>query len=246
MARYASRGLHRRLVEELGAAIVGGQIVPGERVDVDLLEERHGVSRTVVREAIRVLATKGLVDARPKRGTYVLERDRWNMLDADVIGWRYGAELDTQFLGNLHEVRQIIEPAVARIAATRRTDEDLDRLRQALDDMAMATSDVEAAVDADVRFHHTLITATHNEMLEQLEIIIAVGLRTRDLVAMGAGIDAATDVPRHKAIVDAVARGDPAGADAAMQALLERAAADAAAALDRRQRGSRGKQRARS
>src|SRR5262249_36527084 len=152
-------------------------------VDVDELERRHGVSRTVVREAIRVLATKGLVDARPKRGTFVLDREQWNMLDPEVISWRYSGRPDAQFLQGLDEVRRIVEPAGARLAAIRRTEQDLELLRDALDEMTNA-DDIDAAVSADLRFHRTLVAATHNEILRHIEIVLDAALRARDMLAM--------------------------------------------------------------
>jgi GntR family galactonate operon transcriptional repressor len=230
MAIYVSRGLHGRLVEELGAEIGSGRIAPGERLDVEELERRHGVSRTVVREAIRVLATKGLVDARPKRGTFVLDREHWNMLDPEVIAWRYSSRPDAQFLQSLDEVRRIVEPAGARLAATRHTEEDLELLRAALEAMTSAAADdIEAAVDADLHFHRTLIAATHNEILRHLEIIVVAALRARDMLAMGALPD--SDLPGHAAVVEAVADRNPDDAEAAMHQLLDRAATHAGAAV---------------
>jgi DNA-binding FadR family transcriptional regulator len=227
MSGYVSRGLHGRLVQELGSTIASGQIAPGERVDVEALEGQHGVSRTVVREAIRVLATKGLVDARPKRGTFVLERQHWNVLDPDVLRWLYSAAPDMRFLESLNEVRQIIEPAGARLAAMRRTDADVVDMRAALDEMA-AEFDLEKSVAADIRFHHALTTATHNEMLQQLGTILEAGLRARDLLIMAEDLDA--DVPTHAAVLDAIEAGDPDRAESAMHVLLERSIADAARA----------------
>jgi DNA-binding FadR family transcriptional regulator len=228
MAIDFSRGLYGKLVEELGSTIASGRIASGQRLDVDGLEQRHGVSRTVVREAIRVLTTKGLVDARPKRGTFVLERQHWNLLDPDVVRWHIGATPDIQFLDKLNEVRQIVEPASARLAATRRTDADVADLRAALGDMQRA-DEIQAAVDADVRFHRLLVLATHNELLEHLEMLLFAGLRARNLVAMRARFD--TDLPRHTAVVDAVEAGDPARAEAAMHALLEHSAEHAREAV---------------
>jgi DNA-binding FadR family transcriptional regulator len=104
-----------------------------------------------------------LVDARPRRGTYVLDPREWNMLDLDIIGWRYDPRPNGQFLKSLEEVRQIIEPAAARLAAIRRTDHDLEALQGALDDM-VGSADIGAAVAADLAFHRSLFAATHNEM----------------------------------------------------------------------------------
>lgn len=222
MASSVVRGLHAQLVDEVGAAIAGGEIQPGERLDVEGLEKVHGVSRTVVREAVRVLATKGMVDARPRRGTFVLERELWNMLDTDVLHWVYGGQPETQFLASLDEVRHIVEPAGARLAATRRTDEDLVAMRQALQAMHDADTDVDAAVTADVHFHRTLAAAAHNDMLGHLEALLLVGLRTRDVLTMRVRFD--SDLPSHTAVVDAIEAQDPDAAEAAMHRLLQRAA----------------------
>ena len=120
----ATRGLVGRLTEEIGSAIVDGTFPAGERLDLELIERRHDVSRTVVREALRVLATKGVIEARPKRGTIVLAPERWNMLDPEMLAWRLRRP-DAGWLASLDEVRQIVEPAAARIAARRRTGDDL-------------------------------------------------------------------------------------------------------------------------
>ncbi len=232
MASYVSRGLYGRLVQELGAEIVTGRVAPGERLDVEELERRHGVSRTVVREAIRVLTTKGLVDARPKRGTYVLEAEQWNMLDPEVIGWRYSGRPDKQFLQSLDEVRQVLEPAGARLAAERRTDQDLVELHAALAAMAAARDDIESAVAADLHFHRMVFVATHNEMLQHLEILLLAGLRARDLLAMAASLE--IDLPGHTAVVAAIEAGNAKRAEAAMHKLLDKAAAHAGAAIRKR------------
>jgi DNA-binding FadR family transcriptional regulator len=229
MVSSSSRGLYGRLVQELGTSIVAGTIAPGERLDVEGLELRHGVSRTVVREAIRVLATKGLVDARPRRGTYVLEPHEWNMLDPDIIGWRYDPRPDAAFLQSLEEVRQIIEPAAARLAAKRRTKEDVQALRRALDDMAGAADDIDAAVAADLAFHRSLFAATHNEMLAQIESLLLAGLRARDTMAMEARFDA--DIPSHAAVLKAISKRSGGAAETAMRRLLDHAAADIREAL---------------
>jgi GntR family transcriptional regulator, galactonate operon transcriptional repressor len=229
MVSPTSRGLYGRLVQELGTSIVNGTIAPGERLDVDGLEHRHGVSRTVVREAVRVLATKGLVDARPRRGTYVLEPREWNMLDPDIISWRFDPRPDAKFLRSLEEVRQIIEPAAARLAAKRRTKQDLAAMREALDEMADSADDIDAAVAADLAFHRNLFAATHNEMLEHIEMLLLAGLRARDTMAMQARFDA--DVPHHAAVLKAVSKGSGGAAETAMHQLLEQAAAHVREAL---------------
>ena len=240
MAGYAERGLHGQIVHELGGRIVTGRFAPGEVLDLSLLEGELGVSRTVLRESLKVLAAKGLVDARQKRGTFVRQRDEWNMLDADIIRWRSSDRSDRSLLDDLDEVRAIIEPAGARYAALRRTDADLTALQDALSAMAEAARigggepapgrpDV---VAADLAFHHALLAATHNELLQRMEMVIEVDLAERDRLVHGAP-SAQDPVPAHRSVLDAVRERDPARAERAMNDLLAQARHDLRTTIQR-------------
>src|SRR5690606_9656668 len=125
MAASAGRGVHGQTVEYIGRRIVTGELEEGATIDVVALESELDVSRTVVREALRVLAAKGLVGARQKRGTFVRPHVEWNLLDRDVLRWQWVERTDAEFFENLQEVRAIVEPAGARLAAQRRTAEDV-------------------------------------------------------------------------------------------------------------------------
>ena len=114
-----ARNLPAQIVLELGSHIISGEIKPGSILTSDILESQFGVSRTVVREALKVLHDKGLTRARTKVGTIVLEREEWNLLDPDVISWLRDSSLPPQFLKDLEEVRSSYEPRVARMAAER-------------------------------------------------------------------------------------------------------------------------------
>src|SRR5918999_686463 len=129
---YPDRGLHGQVVQEVGRRIVSGAEPPGSILDIEHLEATFDVSKTVVREALKVLAAKGLVDARPKRGTFVRPRADWSLLDPDLLRWQFESSARDQFLTNRHEVRLIVEPAGARLAAVRRTDDDLAALEGTL------------------------------------------------------------------------------------------------------------------
>src|SRR6266540_4590215 len=135
---YRGRGLHGEVVEELGSRIVGGRLAEGQTLDVPDLEAELDVSRTVLREALRVLKAKGLVDARQKRGTFVQPRTEWRLLDPDVVRWQFAGRDDSRFLDDLAEVRGIIEPASARLAALRRDDADIAAMAKALETMSVA------------------------------------------------------------------------------------------------------------
>lgn len=125
---YPGKGLHGHAVEVLGGRIVGGHYPPGSLLHPDLLEHELGVSTTVVRETLQVLAAKGLIDSRQKRGTRVRSRADWNLLDGDLLRWQGQGTPDVAFLDNLAEVRAIVEPAGGRLAASRRDETDLAAL----------------------------------------------------------------------------------------------------------------------
>jgi GntR family transcriptional regulator, galactonate operon transcriptional repressor len=156
------------VVQGIGRRIVRGELAPGDILpEQGQLSRQLGVSRTVVREATKVLAAKGLVESRSKRGTVVLPRSDWRLLDPDVLGWLTDDGLDPEFLGGMFEVRLIIEPAAARLASERATPEELAALRASFEAMAAATDEA-AYLDADIRYHAELVAATHNDHLVQL------------------------------------------------------------------------------
>ena len=228
MQQYVARGVHGQTVEILAQRILNGQVAEGGTLDIAALQNELDVSLTVLREALRVLAAKGMVDARPKRGTFVRPRADWSLLDADVLRWQFARQDRPSLLNQLHELRSIVEPGAASLAAGRATGDDLAALDAALDSMAAAGSDPGAAVAADLSFHRALLAATHNELVVRMEVLIETGLAERDRMVHGQA--GTTDpVPRHRAVVDAIRGQDPAGAAAAMGELLDQAIADVAA-----------------
>jgi GntR family galactonate operon transcriptional repressor len=232
MPMTALRGLHGQTVEVLGTRIVGGRYAPGAALSPDAIESEFGISKSVLREALRVLAAKGLVDSRQKRGTVISPRASWSLLDADVLRWQ-GGQPDARFFANLAEVRGIVEPAGARLAATRRDDRDLEALRTALERMTGAGLDASAVIEADLAFHRALLDAAHNELLSRMEVVIEVGLRARDAV-VHSGETWPDSVAAHRAIADAIEAGDADAAEAAVRQLLAQATADIEGAEQRR------------
>ncbi|MEU4154200.1 FCD domain-containing protein [Streptomyces sp. NPDC026659] len=229
MTPYARRGVHGQTVEALARRILGGEIPEGATLDLVALQSELDVSLTALRECLKVLAAKGMVDARQKRGTFVRARADWNLLDADVLRWQFeggtGAEADRLLLRDLAEVRAIIEPAAVRLAAERRTDADLAALDDALAAMDRTEPDPAHAVDADLAFHRALLAATHNELLERMEMVIESGLAHRDRIVHSSP-HSEDPVPAHRAVLDAVRDRDPLAAEAAMRALLDQAGRD--------------------
>ncbi|MGA6205360.1 FadR/GntR family transcriptional regulator [Nocardia testacea] len=231
MTGYAGRGVHGSTVELLGSRIVDGTIAPGEVLDLREIGARMDLSLTALREAIKVLAAKGLVDSRQRRGTFVRDRAQWNVLDSDVIRWRHSAGDASAMLDELAEVRAIIEPSAAGLAALRRTDEDLADFEKCLAEMAaVATGTAEQAAAADLAWHELLLRAAHNEMLASMNVLIKPALMVRDsLVHYHTSDD---PVPSHRAVVEAIRAGDPAAAVASTRALLDKAAADLSSVLN--------------
>ncbi|MFF3441433.1 FadR/GntR family transcriptional regulator [Streptosporangium sp. NPDC002721] len=217
-------GAHDRVVVSLGTSIVGGQLSPDDDLDVAALQEQFGVSRTAVREALRVLAAKGLVGARPRRGTFVAPRTEWALLDADVLRWRFAHRVDDAFLDELGEVRLTVEPTVARLAAERRTDRDLADLEDALSAMRVSAGDLEHQIDSDLAFHTALLHAAHNELLTQMSVVIEVGLRLRDQFVHTTLTSESAD--KHAEVLLAVRRRKARAAEMAMRALIEKSIED--------------------
>lgn len=166
---YPRRGLHGEVVHTLGLQIVSGELQPGDPLPPeDELTSDLAVSRTVLREAVRVLAAKGLVDARPKIGTRVRARAEWNVLDPDVLSWRAETSTDRRLYEETTEVRLAIEPLAARLAATRASDVEAAAIAEAYAAMEAGVADQTAYLAADLRFHDRILSASHNELLGHL------------------------------------------------------------------------------
>jgi DNA-binding FadR family transcriptional regulator len=227
MQQYAARGVHGQTVEVIAQRILTGQFAEGSTLDIVALQSEFDVSLTVLREALKVLAAKGMVDARPKRGTFVRPRADWSLLDGDVLRWQFARAAQPSLFEDLHELRSIVEPGAASLAAARATDADVEALDAALAAMAAAGSDASAAVAADLAFHRALLAATHNELLVRMEVVIETGLAERDRMVHGAlGTD--DPVPSHRAVVDAIRGREPVEAASAMRMLLMKAFDDVA------------------
>ncbi|WP_209646652.1 FadR/GntR family transcriptional regulator [Kibdelosporangium banguiense] len=222
MADYQLRGVHGQTVAALAGRILSGEIPEGATLDLTALREELDVSLTALREALKVLSAKGLVDARQKRGTFVRPRTFWNTLDVDVMRWRSAGPPDMDLLSNLTEVRSVVEPAAARMAAERATEQDLADLTSALACMADPTED---AVEADLDFHRALFGATHNQLLIEMQRVLANGLAMRDKIVHGSA-QAGNPVPTHGLVLDRIRARDPIGAEQAMRALLDESTKD--------------------
>jgi len=223
---YPRRGLHGQVVHTIGLRILRGELKPGDPLpSEEELSADLAASRTVLREAVKVLAAKGLVEARPKTGTRVRTRSEWNLVDPDVLAWQLEAKPDGDFFGNVIELRRIIEPQAAKLAAERATEEEIAMLEETFREMEQALADPEAYLAPDLRFHELILEACHNELLAQTASTMRSVFRTLFLAARTAEtIGRATHL--HGAIVEAIRARDAARAENAMAELIDNTAAE--------------------
>lgn len=228
------RGLHGQLVQQLGQMIVSGDLGADRPLVPEEIGQRFEVSRTVVRESLRVLEAKGLVSARPNVGTRVRPVSDWNLLDPDIIEWRaFGPQRDEQ-RRELLELRWTIEPLAARLAAGHGREDVQQRLADMAEIMAHAAAQGDALTftRADVEFHALLLQVAGNRMLEHLSGIVSSALHVSGGPVTGCERPGDTSVGLHHRIVDALAEGDGGTAEAAMRQLLAVPSEQSAAPAD--------------
>jgi DNA-binding FadR family transcriptional regulator len=227
MKKVGNLRIHQALARQLGIAIVSGEYQPGDGFGGEIEQsETLGVSRTAYREAMRILTAKGLLESRPKAGTHVTPRQQWNLLDPDVLEWMFSGTPDERFIRDLFELRGVIEPAAAALAAIRRDESDLARMDAGLEGMrrhGLATAEGQAA---DEDFHTALLDATRNEALASLATSVAAAVRWTTRFKQIKRKHPRDPLPEHVALRDAIAARSPERAETAMHDLLRLALAD--------------------
>ncbi|WP_260925767.1 FadR/GntR family transcriptional regulator [Novosphingobium sp. 9] len=225
--RGPGRRLHGAIAHKLGTEILSGKYAPGDILSGEVaFAEELQVSRSAYREAIQVLAAKGLVASRPKAGTRVLPRERWNLLDPDVLGWAFAGEPDVEFVRSLFELRAVVEPAAARFAAQRRDKADLKVMKDALAAMRRHTLTTEAGRAADRDFHNAILQATRNPALIVLSASIGAAVNWTTQFKQRARALPRNPIPDHVKVYDAIAEGDADAAAEAMNVLVDLALED--------------------
>ena len=212
------------MAHTLGLRIVQGEFPEGRTLPTESeLCVELSVSRTALREAMKALAAKGLVESRPKTGTRVCERRNWNLLDPDILAWLYTAGLNRDHYDALSEVRRIVEPAAARLAARRASEEDLGKIRRAFQGLCDAGEDVEAGIEPDVKFHLSILEAAGNPFLAPLGALIRSALAESFRLSSSLPDAQQRSLQRHGAVLEAIEAGDGAAAEAAMRTLIDHA-----------------------
>ena len=213
--------LHGTVARRLGIAILADELPPGSLLDGEISSsEQFAVSRTAYREAVRILAAKGLIDARPRAGTRVTPRERWHLLDPDVLEWMFESEPSPELLDGLFELRVMVESGAAALAARRRSEADLTAMRSSLDDMAKHTLATEAGRKADLRFHAALLAATRNPFIFSMTEGVNAAIRTTTVFKQRKRPLRRDPLPDHLAVFEAIAAQDADRAQSAMSDLI--------------------------
>ncbi|MGI9401965.1 MAG: FadR/GntR family transcriptional regulator [Rhizobiaceae bacterium] len=222
--------LSAQVAREIGRRIVSSNYQIGELIeDEAALAERYRVSRSVIRDAVKILAGKGLLEARRGIGTRVKSRQNWLLFDDDVLAWSQAAPVDPRMLRKLMEFRQIMEPNAAAWAAERGADSDHAIIENSLLDMEASEENFENFIMADASFHRAILQATDNDFLIALEGVIFSALLSSIRLTNSVPMDSMSSIPFHRRVFEAIAKRDPDNAKEEMEILL----ADASERLEK-------------
>ncbi|MCQ4165503.1 FadR/GntR family transcriptional regulator [Tahibacter harae] len=220
--RRDGKNLTHGIVQDLGTAIVTGVYSDKRPFPTESeLCEQYQVSRPVLREAVKMLTSKGLLAARPRRGTWVQSEAQWNLLDPDILGWILERKFSTRLLQEFTQVRAAIEPAAAALAAQVTEPAQLRPITLALERMRAAERGKDDPLESDIAFHVAILQATNNRFYAQFTDLIATALRfSIRATNRYKGVRQAS-IPDHKAVADAIIAQRPQAAAKAMSALIQ-------------------------
>jgi DNA-binding FadR family transcriptional regulator len=218
--------LHESLLSALGAAIVSGEYPPGHVLTLDGVGAQYGLSRSVAREAIRVLESMGMVESRRRVGVTVRPANNWNVFDPRLIRWRLEGVDRAAQLVSLSELRRGFEPVAAALAARRANADQCRIMAAAVSDMVMhgRAGDLEAYLQADKVFHQTLLEASGNEMFRALNDVVAEVLTGRTHHGMMPTTPDPAAIDLHDDVARAIRLRDEQAAESAMRAIIDEAA----------------------
>ena len=228
------RTSHSKVVEQLGLAIVAGDLAVGETLPGDLeLERQFDVSRSVLREAMKTLAAKGLVVAKSRVGTRVTEKCHWNLLDECVLRWHFRAGVTAEFLNHLYDLRLVLEPAAAAFAAEHASADDCAELRRYALALGAPDLNFREQVEADLRFHVLLCLVGANPFMESMVGFIKTSLDGAFTLSLSQYVRQSGDgiIQSHLAVVEAIERKDAEVAQNRMRNLIQLGRRSALAAL---------------
>jgi DNA-binding FadR family transcriptional regulator len=223
-SRARGQNLTYGIAHDLGVAIVTGVYSANNPFPVEAeLCRQFDASRTVLREAVKMLTAKGLLGARPRRGTWVQPEEKWNLLDPDVLGWLLERKFSPALLIEFSEIRLAVEPGAAALAARAAGPAEKTAVRAAIERMQAAERGEDDPLDSDIAFHVAVLRASRNRFYAQLTGLIATALRfSIRTTNRYKGVQLAS-VADHKKVADAIIAGKPVLAEAAMRSLVEEA-----------------------
>jgi len=213
------RNLTYGMLDALGRAIVTGRYETEPFPTEAELAKQHGVSRSVTREAVKMLTAKGLLSARPRQGTVVQPASSWNLFDTDVLRWLLERQFSVDLLRQFSQLRIAIEPEAAALAAQFATAEDLQRISAGLARMEAAERGLDDTLDADIAFHVAVLRASGNPFYAQFRDMVATALRT-SIRFTNRIKGRSASVADHAAVRDAIAARDYTAARVAMRTLI--------------------------
>ena len=226
MARRSKRtatggdNLTRRIVNDLGATIVkGSYAVKPFPVEAELCAH-YEASRSVLREAVKMLTAKGLLQAKPRQGTRVVAESGWNLLDPDVLRWLLERRFSLDLLAEFTEMRIAIEPAAAALAALRASRSELTAIMASIDRMRAASLEQDDPLESDIAFHVAVLEASGNRFYRQMREFVATALRSSIRTTNEYKGVRLASVSDHKRVADAILAGDAARAEQSMRDLL--------------------------
>jgi DNA-binding FadR family transcriptional regulator len=239
--RRARGGLLASVVEEIGLRVLNGAYPPGGNLPTEPeFVAELGVSRSVLREAVKILSAKGLLQARPKVGTRVCPREHWNLLDPTVLHLYCQVVDYSSFARSFQQIRATIEPEAAALAAVNRTGRQFALLEQAYRAMETA-SDIAGWTAADLRFHEAILDATGNPFMRPLGSLIRAALETLFAHSYASSANPFESLQVHRGVLEAIREQDDAKARACMKSLLQSTALSISKAIktDRRRTATR-------
>ena len=233
-AKPSPRRLNESVAHELAVLIIGGKLRPGEILPKeDTVAASLSVSRTAYREAVRMLTAKGLLAAKPRAGTRVLPREQWSLLDPDVLAWHLEVEPSRGFILSLFELREVVEPSAAGLAAQRRDAADLAAIAAALGRLEDELEGSAAVLDADLAFHHAILKATRSDALIAMSPAIGSTLRWSVALTIFALPRVYREaLPFHQGIFAAIRAQKPREAEGIMREHIQAATRNTLASLE--------------
>jgi DNA-binding FadR family transcriptional regulator len=219
-----TRNLHDRVTRSLALQLIEAErrseqlVLPNEAG----LCKQLGVSRSILREAVKVLEDKGLLEVRPRSGTRSKPRSEWRLLDPDVLGWQAETQMDPRLLRDLCEVRLAIEPTASGFAALRATAEEIGFIGSCLEqwESLADTRDPDEAIRLNIQFHEAVVKASHNPLFQQLDKSIRQPLRAALSYTAQLPASPALEFEAHRSLFQALQRRDPLAARAASEEIV--------------------------